>query len=86
MVLELAFIIAKAVEQYVIAGIITSEFFGKFNDFNAIVIASVPFAHPIAYFAPQKDANLSSNFLTALPSIKSPFKIFFKIFNYSASN
>ena len=43
-----------------------------------MVIASVPFAHKfLAYFAPQKDANLSSNFLTALPSIKSPFKIFF---------
>ena len=42
----------KAVEQYVMAGIITSEFFGKFSDFKAIVNASVPLAHPIAYLAP----------------------------------
>ena len=32
--------IEKAVEQYVIAGIITSEFFSKLRDFKAIVKAS----------------------------------------------
>ena len=51
-----ALITAKAVEQYVIAGIITSDPFGKFNIFNEIVKASVPLAHPIAYFALQISA------------------------------
>ena len=51
----------KAVEQYVIAGIKTSEFIGKFNDFNAKVNASVPLAQLIAYLDPQNLLNSFSN-------------------------
>ena len=75
-----ALITANAVEQYVIAGIITSESFGRFKIFNAIVKASVPFAQLIAYFVPQKFAKAFSNLLTKLPSIKSLLFITFLIF------
>ena len=49
---------------------ITSEFFGKFNIFKAIVKASVPLAQPIAYLTPQKVANAFSNSFTKSPKIK----------------
>ena len=52
-----AFITAKAVEQYVIAGIITSDPFLRFNEFKAIVNASVPLATPIAYIELQNFEN-----------------------------
>ena len=68
-----AFIIEKAVEQYVIAGIITSEFFGKLKLFNETVNASVPLLHPIAYFALQNLAKFFSNSPTDFPLIKSDF-------------
>jgi hypothetical protein len=78
-----ALITANAVEQYVMAGIITSELLGKLNDFKAIVNASVPFPQLIAYLDLQKFLKLSSNFKTSLPKIKSPFLnnifIFFNI-------
>ena len=60
---------------------ITSEFFSKSKDFKAIVRASVPFAHPIAYFVSQNLAKFFSNFSTSLPKIKSPFlNVLFKSF------
>ena len=76
---KFAFNIANAVAQYVIAGIITSEFLGKYKDFKASVIASVPFAQLIAYFEPQNLEKFFSNSLTADPNIKSPFVISFLI-------
>ena len=69
---KLAFMTEKAVEQYVIAGIITSELFGKFKDFNAIVSASVPFAQLTAYFTPQNLEKFFSNLDTDFPKMKSP--------------
>ena len=68
-----AFIIENAVEQYDIAGIITSEFLGKSKLFNATVNASVPLLHPIAYLALQNLAKFFSNSSTAFPFIKSVF-------------
>ena len=70
---KLALITANAVEQYVIAGIMTSEPSFKFKAFKANVKASVPFATPIEYLDPQNLENSSSNFLTPFPSIKSFF-------------
>ena len=52
---------ANAVEQYVIAGIITSELSGKFKDFKAIVNASVPLPQLIAYFDFVKSLKFFSN-------------------------
>ena len=55
------------------AGIKTSEFFGRFKDFKDKVSASVPLAQPTAYFDPQNLLKFFSKSSTSFPNIKSPF-------------
>lgn len=67
-----ALTIALTVGTAVFEVVITSSFFLKFNDINAICKASVPLLTPIPYLHPTYFENLSSKDLTSLPSIKFP--------------
>ena len=49
--------------------VITSEPYGKFNEFNAIEIASVPLATKDTLLILKIFLNLFSNFETSLPNI-----------------
>ena len=74
-----ASITANSVEQYVIAGRITSDPFGKFKDFIAMYKASVPLPQPTANLELQYFAKFFSKILTSFPKIKFVFLITFFI-------
>ena len=64
---KLQFIIDRTVEIQVIAGTITSEFFGSLKAFKLRYKASVPLAQPTVCLDLQYLEYSPSNFLTASP-------------------